>query len=87
MSHYSRFQIEGNPLKKQLIFTVIYLVRFWQTGILGTSAEWPYYRVNKYLKEWRKRETLMKQKYRMHIQYVKTAIPSDKLLVWNVKGE
>merc|ERR1719283_487849 len=28
---------------------------------------------------------IMKQKYRAHIEYVKSVVPKDRLLIWNVK--
>ena len=29
----------------------------------------------------------MKQRYRSHLAYVKTVVPKERLLIWNLKGQ
>jgi len=57
----------------------------WSTGMFGTKSDWPYSDVNMYLDEWTKKKELMKQRYRAHILYVKSVVPAEKLLIWNLK--
>ena len=52
----------------------------------GFSTMFPFsFLVKNNVKCYIQNETLMKQKYRMHKNYVESRVPKDDLLVWNVK--
>jgi len=44
-----------------------------------------YFEHNELSRRFKSSKEIMKQKYRAHIQYVKSVVPPERLLVWNVK--